>query len=69
MLVVLIKREGEGGERRKEGEREREREKYRTPIHFSRLHDLSHLLILYPNEPKDKIFGKYYTPMPSKSIN
>ena len=34
-----------------------------------RLHDLSHLLILYPNESKDKVFGKYYTPMPSKPLD
>ena len=28
----------------------------------SRLHDLTHLLIVYPSNPKDKVFGKYYTP-------
>ena len=26
-----------------------------------RLHDLTHLLIVYPNNPKDKVFGKYYS--------
>ena len=34
-----------------------------------RLHDLNHLLILYPNEPKDKVFGKYYTPTPGKQMD
>ncbi|XP_064396958.1 signal transducer and activator of transcription 5B-like [Halichondria panicea] len=29
-----------------------------------RMHDLTHLLYLFPNEPKDKIFGKYYSPAP-----
>ena len=27
-----------------------------------RLHDLQHLLILYPNKRKDEVFGKYYAP-------
>lgn len=27
-----------------------------------RLHDLTHLLIVYPNNPKDKVFSKYYSP-------
>jgi hypothetical protein len=32
-----------------------------------RLHDLMHLVTLYPNKPKDEVFGKYYTPVPSAS--
>ena len=29
---------------------------------FYRLHDLGHLVILYPNKQKDDVFGKYYAP-------
>ena len=30
--------------------------------YFYRLHDLGHLVILYPNKQKDDVFGKYYAP-------
>ena len=30
--------------------------------YFHRLHDLGHLIILYPNKQKDDVFGKYYAP-------
>ena len=32
-----------------------------------RLHDLMHLVTLYPNKSKDEVFGKYYSPAPSES--
>ena len=36
-------------------------------IILTRLHDLHHLQILYPNKRKDEVFGKYYAP-PRKSF-
>ena len=32
----------------------------------TRLHDLSQLITLCPNKPKNEVFGKYYAPPPRK---
>ncbi|KAG7254623.1 hypothetical protein CRUP_007441 [Coryphaenoides rupestris] len=33
-----------------------------------RISDLTHLMFLYPDRPKDEVFSKYYTPPHSKAV-
>ncbi|KYO46648.1 hypothetical protein Y1Q_0018409 [Alligator mississippiensis] len=34
-----------------------------------RLGDLSYLIYVFPDRPKDEVFSKYYTPVPSKAVD
>uniref|UniRef100_A0A8C6C9Z9 SH2 domain-containing protein n=1 Tax=Monodon monoceros TaxID=40151 RepID=A0A8C6C9Z9_MONMO len=34
-----------------------------------RLGDLSYLIYVFPDRPKDEVYSKYYTPVPSKAVD